>query len=518
MKTFWITQAVIDFYGIEKLAGYSLLTPECTESVSDDDTVILLPDDYAFSDEFLLKKTVIFVIDNPYKLYFTNPRIRKVGSRCICKGPEAEDDFHLFSFNYSIAATEKEFFQQIQSIAPGEHIDIFDCRPLHCSYTTVLLLTPSLHTGGMEHVIYGLCDTMLANGLRPILGYTETVSEEAKGYLHAKNLPYYQIPLDSDAQKEFLENMQVDIVNAHYSMEMTEACNALHIPYVQTIHNTYLWNNAEDTAYWWYRYAQMDAFISVSYQAAQVATQRYGAPAKKMRIIENGARALGPVTQRPEDVLAALGIPENSAVFLHVASLLPIKMQDVVLEAYVKAFSKSQDVFVLFAGSGHDEAYAHKLKEMASSLGIEHRIRFLGYQENIQDYLQITLALLLPSVVEGWSLCIDEARQANIRIIATRTGGADSQLVPYRDLFLPAFFPITPDTDASQYDFESYPEHKNTLCAELASAMGYAVTLGKAEPLPEYARPVPADTVFIRHLKALQEVYERVRNGASSAA
>ncbi len=71
-------------------------------------------------------------------------------------------------------------------------------------------------------------------------------------------------------------------------------------------------------------------------------------------------------------------------------------------------------------GTGPLQGY---LKNKTRELGIEEKVRFLGFKDNIYDYLAHLDALLMPSLHEGLPFTILEALSLGTPIIASRTGG-----------------------------------------------------------------------------------------------
>ena len=64
-----------------------------------------------------------------------------------------------------------------------------------------------------------------------------------------------------------------------------------------------------------------------------------------------------------------------------------------------------------------------ELKALADELGLGNRVRFLGFKENVYDYLAHSDALIMPSLHEGLPYTILEAMSLEVPIIASRVGG-----------------------------------------------------------------------------------------------
>ncbi len=92
------------------------------------------------------------------------------------------------------------------------------------------------------------------------------------------------------------------------------------------------------------------------------------------------------------------------------------KGQSTLIEATAKLFCKLPNLKVVFLGCGEDE---DKLKTQARSLPIE----FLGFKDNVQDYLTNFDIFAYPSNNEGLGSTILDAMNLGVPVIASKVGG-----------------------------------------------------------------------------------------------
>jgi glycosyltransferase involved in cell wall biosynthesis len=74
----------------------------------------------------------------------------------------------------------------------------------------------------------------------------------------------------------------------------------------------------------------------------------------------------------------------------------------------------------LIMGNG---PYKQELIKKAAYLNIQNKVTFLGYVNNIHNYLNAIDIFVLPSLSEGLGISIIEAMAAGKPVIAARTGG-----------------------------------------------------------------------------------------------
>jgi len=113
-------------------------------------------------------------------------------------------------------------------------------------------------------------------------------------------------------------------------------------------------------------------------------------------------------------------IPADSKIILTAGRLTRPKGQVYFLKAAQELLKRDLSLSFLIAGSGVLDG---KLKGLSRELGIESRVRFLGYQEDLyQIYPQIDL-FVLTSLEEGLPNSIMEAMSFGKAVVATDVGG-----------------------------------------------------------------------------------------------
>ncbi len=156
-----------------------------------------------------------------------------------------------------------------------------------------------------------------------------------------------------------------------------------------------------------------------------------GWPAGKVRCIPNFAAA--PVDAAAVD-RASLDTPEDTPLLLAMGRLHDAKAHDVSLAA----LAQLPDAYLWIAGVGPQEA---KLRAMAAALGVEGRVRFLGWRTDASALYRTADVCVFPSRYEPLGNVVIQAWAHGLPVVAAASQGpaalirndADGLLVPIDD-------------------------------------------------------------------------------------
>ena len=183
-----------------------------------------------------------------------------------------------------------------------------------------------------------------------------------------------------------------------------------------------------------------DLLIAVSEGVRRHAIQG-GLPQEKVVTVYSGidlqqAKAAG----FGQEVRRAHGIAPETLVIGSVANIAPKKGYDVLIRAVAKARQEIDDVACLIVGAD-DRGLQAGLQRLGESLGLDGRLCFAGFQEEVFPYLDAMDLFVLASVDEGFGIVLLEAMACGKPVVATTVDGPpeiveDGQtglLVPPRD-------------------------------------------------------------------------------------
>ncbi len=172
-------------------------------------------------------------------------------------------------------------------------------------------------------------------------------------------------------------------------------------------------------------YRLTDPLCDITTHVCQAGAERYvrigAVPAHKMRHIPNGvdADAFRPDPSLREQMRRELGM-ERAFVWLAVGRLETPKDYPNLLNAFAFIYRQHSDSRLLIAGDGPLRV---DMENLASSLGIETAVRFLGVRRDIARLMNAADAYVMSSSREGLPNVLLEAHATALPIVATDVGG-----------------------------------------------------------------------------------------------
>ena len=153
----------------------------------------------------------------------------------------------------------------------------------------------------------------------------------------------------------------------------------------------------------------------------QSVVQHLGTPKCKIRIIRSGFDINGLAKTNPStNIKEELDLPNSSQIVLIAGRLRTVKGIDYGLKAFSKFLQVIPDTHLLIAGDGEER---RNLEILCGSLNIQDNVHLLGVRSDLPAILNMSDALLLPSLTEGFPRIAVEAAAAGCPIVATNVGG-----------------------------------------------------------------------------------------------
>lgn len=115
-----------------------------------------------------------------------------------------------------------------------------------------------------------------------------------------------------------------------------------------------------------------------------------------------------------------LNIAPGTPMLLWVGRLVPIKGCDVFLKACAHVAAQRPDVRFFIVGDGY---LAESLKRLASELGLDDCLQFMGQRSDISVWMWAADLFVLSSINEGLGRVLVEAMSTHKPVVATAVGG-----------------------------------------------------------------------------------------------
>jgi len=223
-----------------------------------------------------------------------------------------------------------------------------------------------------------------------------------------------------------LRHHQVDILHTHDLYANLLGVISSRLVPVKTITTAYVW---DDPGLKLRLMHYIDQYVMRFYdqvtahcEATRRATLRRGFKEEEVKTLICGFEThrveLSP--ERRRELRAARGALDDNLVLVNVARLYPDKEQATLLRMFRRIVDRYPHARLWICGVGPLES---ELKALCHELGLDSRVRFLGFIVDLPTLLALTDIQVHPSSLEGVPLAICEGMASGRPIVATAVGG-----------------------------------------------------------------------------------------------
>jgi glycosyltransferase involved in cell wall biosynthesis len=150
-----------------------------------------------------------------------------------------------------------------------------------------------------------------------------------------------------------------------------------------------------------------------------------GFPAARVGVITNGIHVgSAPDAEAVRRAKRLLGAIDDRPIAAAIGRLDPVKDLSVLLDAFAQLSQREARLVII--GDGPE---AQHLLSQATTHGLEGRVQFLGYRQDVRELYPGVDLLVNTSISEGISLTLLEAMAACVPIVATAVGGTPEVVV-----------------------------------------------------------------------------------------
>jgi O-antigen biosynthesis protein len=324
--------------------------------------------------------------------------------------------------------------------------------PFATAPCAVLLQLDRVGEGGLERVVADLAAELLAAGHRVGLLALDGGGAPLRGDGLERLLRVSLARRDDAAYEAMLRDGGWQVVDAHTSTFGAAAAARLGVPFVQTVHNSYVWYDRAAIEAMRAADAATAAYACVSAEALGYLDLRLQLDVQKALVLENGIASAAPSLDAAQRLVARrdLGLAADDFVFLQVASLQPAKAHRVAMHALAALRRREPRAKLVCLGSEMNPLFGARVRGDVETLGLRDAVVFAGRRDDAASCHALADAFLLPSYWEGCSLAVWEAVQAGLPMVLSRVGAAAEQLAHgHGELVEPPFaslFALDPTT------------------------------------------------------------------------
>jgi polysaccharide biosynthesis protein PelF len=261
----------------------------------------------------------------------------------------------------------------------------------------------------MHAPLFVLAD--IAAGLPPVRA-VHAISTGYAGLLGAMIRLRRNIPFVLTEHGIYTKERKIDLAQATWIQDHNDdVCNTLHdeMGYIRGLWIRFYEQIGRMA------YAQASPIVSL-YEGNRLRQIADGAAAEKTLVITNGIdlqRYRVAFEKRPEKIPPVLGL---------IGRVVPIKDIKTFIRTLRMLVNERPDAEGWIAGpEDEDPSYVNECKELASSLGLQNHVKFMGFQNVLEILPQLGL-MVLTSISEALPLVVLEAFASGVPCIATDVG------------------------------------------------------------------------------------------------
>lgn len=321
----------------------------------------------------------------------------------------------------------------------------------------IMYISSALTYGGGERHLVDLARKMTDRGHEVFIGLRPTNQWEDRfsfvpreRFLHVSVRNSFGM-LSANRIARFLNRNKIDLLHAHVARDYLAAAVAARSAKARLVITRHVMFPMKS----FHRLALRNVDRAIAVQPAMVENLERIFPRKKIVVIPNGITF--DVNDDDREKKAAEfrsfhSIPRDAPLVVTLGELKPLKGQrDFVLAANQVLKSHDEAYFVI-AGKDHsiDQKFRRELKRLAKVLGLDGRIVWLDWLDDISPLLAAADLFVSPSHSESFGLAILDAMAAGTPVLATETDGAKT-LISDADALIPIKDPLALATVIARY-------------------------------------------------------------------
>lgn len=294
--------------------------------------------------------------------------------------------------------------------------------PAECD---VLVQVDNFEAGGLENVVLDLNDTLAKANYKVtllVLGNRGPAVDQARRRGQHVVLQAYS----PSAYERVIDHLKPKLILAHYSMQGLQICRGKNIPFLQVIHNVYMWFNEQQRRDFSDSAKLTTTFVAVSDYARDYSVSRLGVSPEKCVVIQNGIDFAPFEDFTPSEARDHLrrkyGINKDDFVFIDIGAINHQKNHLGTLKAFEIAARRCGNAKLVLLGPVYETALLDEINAYTASNGLEEKVIYCGVAPRSHEHFAMADAFVSGAFFEGGPLTLLEAIRSNLPIVISRVG------------------------------------------------------------------------------------------------
>ncbi|MBB5020522.1 GT2 family glycosyltransferase/glycosyltransferase involved in cell wall biosynthesis [Chitinivorax tropicus] len=291
----------------------------------------------------------------------------------------------------------------------------------------ILVQVDNFEAGGLENVVIDLNNTLSRAGYRVVLLVLGTQGVAVKTALDLGQTVVC-CSYSQDSHAALLDQLQPKLILAHYSFRGVALYHQKAIPFVQVVHNIYMWFNEHQRREFAETAAMTTAFVAVSDHVRSYSISRLGVAPEKCTVIPNGIdfepfNTVDSCGARAR-LRAKYGMADDEFVFLDVGAINHQKNHLGVVKAFEIAAQVCTNARLVILGPCYEPVLLQEILAYVEIQGLQGKVLYCESAPSAHEHMLMSDTFVSATFFEGGPLTLLEAIAANIPVIMPAVGCA----------------------------------------------------------------------------------------------
>ena len=336
-----------------------------------------------------------------------------------------------------------------------------------------MYISSALVYGGGERHLVDLAREMMGRGHEVFVGLRPTNQwEERFSFLPRDRFLHVSVRnsfgmLSANRIARFLAQNNIDVLHAHVARDYLAAAVAARSAKARLVITRHVMFPMKS----FHRLALRNVDRAIAVSPAMVENLERIFPRNKIVVIPNGVTFDAQADDREAkaaEFRSLHSIPRDAPLVVTLGELKPLKGQRDLVLAANEVLKRHDDAYFVIAGKDNsiDQKFRRELKRLAKVLGLERRVIWLDWLDDISPLLAAADLFVSPSHSESFGLAILDAMAAGVPVVASATDGAKT-LISDANALVPIKDPLALATTITK--FLDDPDERRELAERLAN-------------------------------------------------